>query len=149
MKYKVEWEESATQEVAAEFVTGNDKVAIIDATHQIDRALESDPIGNGTPLDEGMFYIDRLPHTSDLFDQRGSKTRGCWAHPSDTMTSSRRTAEFIGRRESTLHFDTPSHRRSIAIRCSSIVSSVFSQDVAIDQAIPINSLATVDCYQCS
>lgn len=61
MKYKVQWEESATQEVAAEFVTGNDKVAIIDATHQIDRALESDPIGNGTPLDEGMFYIDRPP----------------------------------------------------------------------------------------
>lgn len=61
MKYKVEWEESATQEVATEFVTGNDKVAIIDATHQIDRALESDPIGHGTPLDEGMFYIDRPP----------------------------------------------------------------------------------------
>ena len=61
MKYKVQWEESATQEVAAEFAAGNDKVAIIDATHQIDRALESDPVGNGMPLNEGMFYIDRPP----------------------------------------------------------------------------------------
>ena len=61
MKYKVDWEENATQEVAAEFVTGKDKVAIIDATHQIDRAPESDPIGNGMPLNEGMFYIDRPP----------------------------------------------------------------------------------------
>ena len=61
MKYLVTWEENATQEVAAEFLSGNDKVAIIDATHQIDRALESDPIGNGMPLNEGMFYIDRPP----------------------------------------------------------------------------------------
>jgi hypothetical protein len=50
VKYRVEWEESAMQEVAAELVTRNAIVAIIDATHQIDRALESDPIGNGTPL---------------------------------------------------------------------------------------------------
>lgn len=55
MKYKVDWEENATQEVAAEFVTGKDRVAIIDATHQIDRALESDPVGNGMPLNKGMF----------------------------------------------------------------------------------------------
>lgn len=61
MKYKVVWEENATQEVAVEFVNGTDKIAIIDATHQIDRALDSDPIGNGMPLSEGMFYIDRPP----------------------------------------------------------------------------------------
>jgi hypothetical protein len=61
VKYNVYWEENATQEVAAESLAGNDKVAIIDATHQIDRALESDPIGNGMPLNEGMFYIDRPP----------------------------------------------------------------------------------------
>ena len=29
MKYKVDWEENATQEVAAEFVTGKDKVATL------------------------------------------------------------------------------------------------------------------------
>ena len=61
MKYKVGWEEDARSEVAAEFVAGNDKVAIIDASYQIDRALESDPIGNGVPLNDGMFYIDRPP----------------------------------------------------------------------------------------
>ena len=61
MNYKVEWADDARSEVAAEFVHGNDKVAIIDAAYQIDRALESDPIGNGLPLSEGMFYIDRSP----------------------------------------------------------------------------------------
>tara|TARA_R110002049_G_scaffold149469_1_gene312448 strand:- start:333 stop:587 length:255 start_codon:yes stop_codon:yes gene_type:complete len=61
VEYKVEWEENATSEVAAEFAASNDKVAIIDATHQIDRALESDPIEHGVPLNEGMFYIDRPP----------------------------------------------------------------------------------------
>ena len=61
MKYNVVWEDNARSEVAAEFVSGTDKVAIIDATYQIDRALESDPIGNGVPLNEGLFYIDRLP----------------------------------------------------------------------------------------
>jgi hypothetical protein len=61
VKYKVVWEEDARSEVAAEFVVGKDKVALIDASYQIDRALESDPIGNGEPLNEGMFYIDRPP----------------------------------------------------------------------------------------
>jgi hypothetical protein len=61
LNYRVEWEDDARSEVAAEFVAGKDKVAIIDASHQIDRALESDPIGNGEPLSEGMFYIDRSP----------------------------------------------------------------------------------------
>ncbi len=55
MKYKVVWEENATQEVAVEFVNGTDKIAILDATHQIDRALELDPIGNGTLLSEEIF----------------------------------------------------------------------------------------------
>lgn len=61
MKYEVVWEDNARSEVAAEFVGGNDKVAIIDAAFQIDRALESDPIENGEPLSEGLFYIDRPP----------------------------------------------------------------------------------------
>ena len=61
MSYDVVWEDSARSEVAAEFVSGNDKVAIIDASYQIDRALESDPIGNGEPLNEGLHYIDRPP----------------------------------------------------------------------------------------
>lgn len=59
MNYRVVWEDSARSEVASEFVAGNDKIAIIDATHLIDRALQPDPIGNGEPLNEGMFYIDR------------------------------------------------------------------------------------------
>ena len=61
MKYKVEWTDEARAEVAAEFVASKDKVAIIDASYQLDRALESDPIANGTPLSEGMFFIDRSP----------------------------------------------------------------------------------------
>lgn len=61
MKYKVEWTDDARSEVASEFVNNKDKVAIIDASHQIDRALASDPAGNGVPLREGMFYIDRAP----------------------------------------------------------------------------------------
>ena len=61
MKYDVVWEDNARSEVAAEFVGGADRVAIIDASYQIDRALESDPIGNGEPLSEGLFYIDRPP----------------------------------------------------------------------------------------
>lgn len=61
MKYTVEWTDEARSEVASEFVDGSDKVAIIDAAYQIDRALESDPIGNGEPLSDGMFYIDRPP----------------------------------------------------------------------------------------
>lgn len=61
MSYRVEWEDSARSELSAEFVDGKDKVAIIDALYQIDRALESDPIGNGEPLSEGLFYIDRPP----------------------------------------------------------------------------------------
>lgn len=54
MNYKVEWTDDARAEVAAEFVNGKNKVAIIDASYQLDRALESDPIGNGTPLSEGV-----------------------------------------------------------------------------------------------
>ena len=61
MKYEVVWEDDARSEVAAEFVSGSDKVAIIDATYQIDRALESDPIGSGEQLSEGLYYIDRPP----------------------------------------------------------------------------------------
>ena len=61
MKYKVEWAADALAEVAREFASSDDKVAIIEATYQIDRALEADPIYNGTPLGEGMFYIDRPP----------------------------------------------------------------------------------------
>jgi len=61
VNYKVVWEDSARSEVAAEFVAGKDKVAIIDAAYQIDRALESDPIKNGEPLSEGIYYIDRPP----------------------------------------------------------------------------------------
>jgi hypothetical protein len=59
--YKVEWAANALAEVASEFEASQDKVAIIEATYQIDRALETDPIYNGTPLSEGMFYIDRSP----------------------------------------------------------------------------------------
>ncbi len=61
MSYDVVWEDNATSEVAAEFVSSKDKIAIVDATYQIDRSLESDPIGNGEPLSEGLFYIDRPP----------------------------------------------------------------------------------------
>lgn len=61
MKYKVEWAADAQAEVASEFVAGDDKVTIIEAAYQIDRALESDPLHNGTPLSEGMYYIDRSP----------------------------------------------------------------------------------------
>ena len=34
---------------------------MIDAAYQMDRALESDPIANGNPLSEGLFYIDCPP----------------------------------------------------------------------------------------
>jgi len=61
VKYGVVWEDNARSEIAAEFVSGNDKVSIIDASYQIDRALESDPVGNGEPLSEALFYIDRPP----------------------------------------------------------------------------------------
>lgn len=61
MKYRVEWTDEARAEVAAEYLNSKSKVAIIDASYQLDRALESDPIGNGTPLSEGMFYMDRSP----------------------------------------------------------------------------------------
>lgn len=61
MKYRVEWTDGARAEVASEFTQGKDKTAIIDACYQLDRALESDPIGNGVPLSEGIFYIDRSP----------------------------------------------------------------------------------------
>ena len=61
MNYRVVWEENATQEVASEFIDAKDKVAIIDATHQINRALESAPASNGIPISEGLYYIDRIP----------------------------------------------------------------------------------------
>ena len=61
MKYEVEWEDDARSEVAAEFSAGKDKIGIIDALYQIGLALESDPIGNGEPLSEGMHYVDRVP----------------------------------------------------------------------------------------
>ncbi|MEM6474208.1 MAG: hypothetical protein AAF802_32015 [Planctomycetota bacterium] len=61
MKYTVVWEENATQEVAAEFVRGSDKVAIIDATYQINGALAANPVENGLALREGLYYIDRFP----------------------------------------------------------------------------------------
>ena len=61
MNYKVEWTDDARSEVASEFIKSKDKVAIIDAAYQIDRALEAEPIENGIPLSEGMFYIDRPP----------------------------------------------------------------------------------------
>ncbi len=38
VSYDVVWEDNARSEVAAEFVSGTDKVAIIDASYQIDRA---------------------------------------------------------------------------------------------------------------
>ena len=61
MKYRVEWTDEARAEVAAEYLNRQEQVAIINACYQRDRALESDPFGNGTPLSEGMFYIDRSP----------------------------------------------------------------------------------------
>ena len=61
MKFAVVWDENARTEVAAEFVKGNDKTWIIDAAYQLDRALESDPAGNGEPLSEGLYCIDRPP----------------------------------------------------------------------------------------
>ena len=61
MSYKVVWEDNARREIATEFVKGNDKVAMIDAAYQLDRALESDPGGNGHSLSEGLYYIDRPP----------------------------------------------------------------------------------------
>ena len=61
MNYTVVWEDSARSEVAVEFVKGKDKVAIIDAAYQLDRALAFDPVGNGEALSEGLFYIDRPP----------------------------------------------------------------------------------------
>ena len=74
MSYKVVKEENALGEVAAEFVKGKVKIGIIDASYQLDRALEADPIGNGQPLSEGLFYIDRPPlraiYTIDANAQR-------------------------------------------------------------------------------
>ena len=61
MSYEVVWEDNARSEIAAEFVKGTDKVVMIDAEYQMDRALESDPIANGNPLSEGLFYIDCPP----------------------------------------------------------------------------------------
>ena len=61
MKYKVLWEDNALSEVAAEFVSSKGKVAIIDASRQINVALEEDPYGNGLHLSEGLYYIDRPP----------------------------------------------------------------------------------------
>lgn len=46
MIFKVEWAADALAEVASEFDAGQDKVAIIEATYQIDRALEANPIYN-------------------------------------------------------------------------------------------------------
>lgn len=61
MKYDVVWEENALSEVAAEFVSSKDKVAIIDASRQITVALEDDPFENGSHLSEGLYFIDRAP----------------------------------------------------------------------------------------
>ena len=61
MKFKVVWEDSARSEVASEWVSSRDKVAIIDAVAEFDRALGADPIGNGQPLSEGLYFFDRPP----------------------------------------------------------------------------------------
>jgi hypothetical protein len=61
MKYTVVWEDSARSEVASEWVEGRYKIAIIDAVAAPDRALQSDPIGNGRPLGEGFYFIDCPP----------------------------------------------------------------------------------------
>ncbi len=61
MKFDVVWEDNARSEVAAKWVNSRDKVAIIDAIAEFDKALGTDPIGSGRPLSEGLYFIDRLP----------------------------------------------------------------------------------------
>ncbi len=59
--YEVIWEDDVYSEVATTWLNAVDRIAVIDAIHEIDKVLMRDPTNSGTELSEGLRWIDIAP----------------------------------------------------------------------------------------
>ena len=59
--FRVIWDDDVYGEVASTWIDVNDRLALIDALHEIDRILQRDPKNAGAALSEGLFWIDFAP----------------------------------------------------------------------------------------
>ena len=59
--YAVIWDDDVYVEVASAWLNANDRLAVIDAIHEIDQILMRDPTGAGTELSEGLLWVDCVP----------------------------------------------------------------------------------------
>ncbi len=62
MSYSVDWAPDALSELAATWIQQVPfRQAITAAQERLDRLLAADPLGNGTPVSEGLYAIDVAP----------------------------------------------------------------------------------------
>ena len=59
--YQVIWDDDVYSEAASVWVDASDRMAVLDAIHEIDQVLARDPESAGTELSEGLFWVDCTP----------------------------------------------------------------------------------------
>ena len=59
--YQVIGDDDVYSEVASTWLDANDRLAVIDAIHEIDQTLMHDPTNAGTELSEGLLWVDSTP----------------------------------------------------------------------------------------
>jgi hypothetical protein len=70
--WSVEWNEDAEDGLAAAYLNAADRAAVTQAQDRIDRLLAANPLGQGTPVSEGLYRLT-VPPLSVAFtvDQAG------------------------------------------------------------------------------
>ena len=61
MNYSVDWAPDALAALAATWMQAPDRQAVTVAQARIDQRLAADPLGNSTPVSEGLYAIDEPP----------------------------------------------------------------------------------------
>ncbi|HXG09569.1 MAG TPA: hypothetical protein VNK04_07250 [Gemmataceae bacterium] len=67
MSYAVDWDDDALFTLAAIWIGASDRQAVTVAQATIDRVLASNPVGNGTPVGEGLYAFE-VPPLRVLFE---------------------------------------------------------------------------------
>jgi hypothetical protein len=61
MNYAVDWAPDALSALAAAWMQAPDRQAVTAAQARIDQRLATDPLGNSTPVSEGLYAINEPP----------------------------------------------------------------------------------------
>ena len=61
MTYSVDWAPDALSALATTYLQAPDRRAVTAAQARIDQLLATDPLGNSTPVSEGLYAIDEPP----------------------------------------------------------------------------------------